>query len=95
MRHVVLQIFCSYANILQEILPFTIGVYCLTTHQYALDPFMALLGYSEYTFMSLSRVREPYVRKLLTSRALTVLAVWIAITVALCCLFILVPGKRI
>lgn len=45
-----------------EILPFTVGVYLLATHQYMLDPLMALAGYSEYTFMSFSRVKEPFVR---------------------------------
>lgn len=45
-----------------EILPFTVGVYLLASHQYMLDPLMALAGYSEYTFMSFSRVKEPFVR---------------------------------
>lgn len=27
-----------------------------------LDPLMALAGYSEYTFGSLSRIKEPFVR---------------------------------
>ncbi|KAL1582923.1 hypothetical protein WHR41_08406 [Cladosporium halotolerans] len=78
-----------------EILPFTVGVYLLATHQYMLDPLMALAGYSEYTFMSFSRVKEPFVRKLLNKRALMCLA-WIAVVdAALCCLFIFVPGKRL
>jgi len=45
-----------------EILPFTVGIYLLASHQYMLDPLMALAGYSEYTFMSFSRVKEPFVR---------------------------------
>ena len=45
-----------------EILPFTVGVYLLATHQYMLDPLLALAGYSEYTFMNFSRVKEPFVR---------------------------------
>ena len=45
-----------------EILPFTVGVYLLATHQYMLDPILALAGYSEYTFMNFSRVKEPFVR---------------------------------
>lgn len=45
-----------------EILPFTVGVYLLATHQYMLDPILALAGYSEYTFMTFSRVKEPFVR---------------------------------
>lgn len=45
-----------------EILPFTVGVYLLASHQYMLDPLLALAGYSEYTFMSYSRIKEPFVR---------------------------------
>jgi hypothetical protein len=44
------------------ILPFTIGIYFLGSHQYTLDPIMALLGYSEYTFMNFARIKEPFVR---------------------------------
>lgn len=44
------------------ILPFTVGVYLLATHQYMLDPILALAGYSEYTFMNFSKVKEPFVR---------------------------------
>lgn len=77
------------------ILPFTIGVYCLCCYQYSLDPILALVGYSEYTPFQFSRVREPYVRKLLAKRALMVLAVTILVDAALLLLFILVPGKRI
>lgn len=80
---------------LQVILPFTIGVYALASHQYTLDPLLAMAGFSEYTFGSLAALREPYVRKLLRQRALVVL-LWIAIIdAALCCIFILVPGKRL
>jgi hypothetical protein len=50
---------------------------------------------SEYTPFNFSRVREPYVRKLLMHRALMVLAVTLVVDVALCVLFILVPGKRL
>ncbi|PQE22708.1 regulator of G- signaling domain-containing protein [Rutstroemia sp. NJR-2017a BVV2] len=69
--------------------------YALCSHQYALDPILALLGFSEYTFMSFSRVREPYVRKLLNKRALMVLMVTILIDAALVILFVFVPGKRL
>jgi len=79
----------------QLILPFTIGVYALCSHQYALDPILALAGFSEYTFMSFSRIREPYVRKLLNQRAVTVLAVTIFIDACLVVLFVFVPGKRL
>ena len=44
------------------ILPFTVGVYFLASHQYMLDPIMALAGFSEYTFMSFARIQEPFVR---------------------------------
>ncbi|KAI9816953.1 MAG: Bud site selection protein, Revert to axial protein 1 [Thelocarpon impressellum] len=76
-------------------LPFALGVYALASHQYALDPLMALAGFSEYTFMSFSRIREPYVRRLLNKRALTVLAVTVCCVAALVVLFVFVPGKRL
>ncbi|GIZ42841.1 hypothetical protein CKM354_000609400 [Cercospora kikuchii] len=77
------------------ILPFTIGIYLLATHQYMLDPILALLGFSEYTFFSFARIKEPFVKKLLSQRALMCLF-WITlIDVALLCLFIFVPGKRL
>jgi hypothetical protein len=79
----------------QLILPFTVGVYTLASYQYSLDPVLALIGLSEYTPFNFSRVREPYVRKLLVRRALMVLAVTLVVDVALCVLFVLVPGKRL
>ncbi|BFZ64070.1 Bud site selection protein, Revert to axial protein 1 [Saitoella coloradoensis] len=42
------------------LLPFFIGVYALMSHQYNLDPLLALSGLSESTFMSFMRIREPY-----------------------------------
>lgn len=44
------------------IFPFTVGVYFLASHQYMLDPFLALAGFSEYTFLSFARIKEPFVR---------------------------------
>lgn len=44
------------------ILPFTVGIYFLCSHQYMLDPVLALAGYSEYTFMSFAKIKEPFVR---------------------------------
>jgi hypothetical protein len=79
----------------QLILPFTVGVYALASHQYRLDPILALAGFSEYTFMSFSRIRESYVRKLLNKRAMMVLLVTILVDAALSVLFIFVPGKRL
>ncbi|RFU78873.1 regulator of g signaling superfamily [Trichoderma arundinaceum] len=77
------------------ILPFTIGVYFLASYQYSLDPILALIGFSEYTPFNFSRIREPYIRRLLAKRALMVLAVTLLIDAGLCVLFILVPGKRL
>ncbi len=80
---------------MQLILPFTIGVYFLSSYQYSLDPFLAMLGYSEYTPFNFSRVREPYVRQLLARRAVMVLGITVLIDAAICALFIFVPGKRL
>ena len=77
------------------IIPFTFGVYFLASFQYALDPVLALLGFSEYTPFHFSRVREPFVRQLLCKRALMVLAVTVLIDAALLVLFIFVPGRRL
>ncbi|KAK6612589.1 rgs domain protein [Botrytis cinerea] len=87
-------IFLNYPTILL-LLPFTIGVYALCSHQYALDPILALAGYSEYTFMSFSKIREPFVRRLLHKRALMVLMVTAITDAALVLIFALVPGKRL
>lgn len=78
-----------------EILPFTIGIYLLFSHQYHLDPILALVGLSEYTFFNFSRLEEPYVRKLLTKRALMALLVTIIVGVAVIVLFIFVPGHHL
>jgi hypothetical protein len=77
------------------IFPFTVGVYFLASHQYSLDPILALLGFSEYTPFNFSRIREPYVRSLLIKRSFMVLLVTTLVDAALCCLFIFVPGKRL
>jgi hypothetical protein len=77
------------------ILPFTIGVYTLASHQYSLDPIMGLAGFSEYAWMRFSKIREPYIRRLINKRSLTVLGVTLLLDVALCVLFIFVPGKRL
>lgn len=44
------------------ILPFTLGIYLIASHQYMLDPFMALAGFSEYTLTSYARIKEPFVK---------------------------------
>jgi hypothetical protein len=46
--------------------PFTVGVYLLASHQYLLDPVLAVAGYSEYTFGSVHAVKEPFVRYVLS-----------------------------
>ncbi|KAF1851557.1 regulator of G protein signaling superfamily [Cucurbitaria berberidis CBS 394.84] len=77
------------------ILPFTLAIYLIFTHQYMLDPIIALLGYSEYTSFDFNKIREPFVRKTLNRRSITVLVMFLVLTTAVCCLFILVPGKRL
>jgi len=85
----------KHANDSQLILPFTVGVYNLASYQYSLDPVLGLIGMSEYTPFNFSRVREPYVRKLLAKRSIMVLAVTLLIDAALLVLFIFVPGRRL
>lgn len=67
----------------------------LMAHQYALDPVMALVGVSEYQWMHFMRVKEPYVRVLLSQRALWILLLCLVIVAGLVVLFALVPGKRL
>lgn len=76
------------------ILPFTFGSYFTTTYQYKLDLLTAYAGYSEYTWMNWSRVREPYVKRLLRVRANVALLMFLAGAVGLSVLFIFVPGVR-
>ncbi|KAF2813027.1 regulator of G protein signaling superfamily [Mytilinidion resinicola] len=77
------------------ILPFTICVYALFSHQWQLDPVLVLAGFSEYTFMDFSRIREPFIKSILTRRAIVLLAAMIVADTAFCCLFIFVPGKML
>ena len=67
----------------------------LSSHQYGIDPVLALAGLSEYTFMNWSRIKEPYIRILMNKRALMVLLFTILIGVCLIVLFIFVPGHRL
>jgi hypothetical protein len=60
-----------------------------------LDPLLALAGYSEYTFFDFNKIREPFVRKTLNRRSISMLGMFVVLTVAVCCLFIFVPGKRL
>lgn len=71
------------------------AIYLIFTYQYMLDPILALAGYSEYTFFDFNKIREPFVRKTLNRRSLTMLIMFAVLTVAICCLFIFVPGKRL
>jgi len=90
-------IFLGFGRVtrLWVILPFTVGVYMLFSHQYNLDPFVALAGYSECTFMSFRHIDEPYVRKLLHRRSMIVLLLTFVVTAALCVIFVLVPSRRL
>ncbi|KAF8420452.1 RGS domain-containing protein [Tirmania nivea] len=82
-------------NRLWLILPFTVGVYMLMAHQYSLDPVMALVGVSEYEFGKFMRIKEPYVRVLLSQRSIWTLVLCLIIVACFAVLFALVPGKRL
>ncbi|BCR95933.1 putative RGS domain protein (Rax1) [Aspergillus luchuensis] len=77
------------------ILPFAIASYFIVSYQYKIDPVMAFLGYSEYTFMNWSPIREPYVRKLLNKRATATAMIAFFVAAALSILFIFVPGTML
>jgi hypothetical protein len=76
----------------QVILPFVVASYFIATYQYKIDPVMAYIGYSEYTFMNWGQIREPYVRTLLNKRATATLLLALFVAAALSILFIFVPG---
>ncbi|KAH2897158.1 hypothetical protein KXW52_007596 [Aspergillus fumigatus] len=77
------------------ILPFIVAAYFIASYQYKIDPVMAYLGYSEYTFMNWAPIREPYVRKLLNKRATATLFIALLVAAALSILFIFVPGTML
>lgn len=77
------------------ILPYTIAIVLIVSHQYELDPILAFLQQSETTPFHLITVRERYVRKLLLQRAVGVIFLVALITAALSVLFIFVPGHRL
>jgi len=77
------------------ILPFSVAVLLLMSHQYELDPILVLLSQSETTPFRLIRIREPYVHKLLLQRSFGVLMLIALITAALTVLFVCVPGHRL
>lgn len=81
---------------MQVILPFSVAVLLLLSHQYELDPLMVLfLNRSETTPFKLIAIKERYVRSLLFKRALGVLLLVTLITAALTVLFVFVPGHRL
>ncbi|KAJ5662275.1 uncharacterized protein N7477_009891 [Penicillium maclennaniae] len=77
------------------ILPFAIASYFIVSYQYKIDPVMAFIGYSEYTFMNWAPIREPYVRKLLNKRAMVTAGISFLTAAALSILFVLVPGTML
>ncbi|CAG8031103.1 unnamed protein product [Penicillium salamii] len=77
------------------ILPFAVASYFIISYHYKIDPIMAFLGYSEYTFMNWAPIREPYVRKLLNKRALVTAMIAFVTAAALSILFIFVPGTML
>ncbi|KAI9932887.1 hypothetical protein ASPWEDRAFT_47292 [Aspergillus wentii DTO 134E9] len=74
------------------ILPFAVASYFISSYQYKIDPFMAFMGYSEYTFMNWAPIRENYVRALLVKRATATMFIGFFVAAALSILFIFVPG---
>ena len=84
----------TLTNTPQLILPFALGCYFLLSYQYKLDILAAYLGFSEYTWMNWSRIREPFVRRLLLTRATMALLIAGAFAVGLSVLFIFVPGTK-
>lgn len=56
---------------------------------------MALLGFSEYTFMNWAQIQEPYVRRLLNKRAVVTLLITAFVAAALSVLYIFVPGTML
>lgn len=77
------------------ILPFAVAAYFIVSYQYKIDPVMAFIGYSEYTFMNWAPIREPYVRKLLNKRSVMTALVAFLTAAALSILFIFVPGTML
>lgn len=77
------------------ILPFVVASYFIVSYQYKIDPLMAFLGYSEYTFMNWAPIREPYVRRLLNKRAMVTVAIAFVTAAALSIIFIFVPGTML
>ncbi|PWN45096.1 regulator of G protein signaling superfamily [Ceraceosorus guamensis] len=77
------------------ILPFSVAIILIMSHQYELDPFLVIAMRSETTPFHLIKVKEPYVKRLLRKRAAGVLLLVILIVAALTVIFTLVPGHRL
>ena len=71
------------------------AAYFVSSYQYNIDPLMAYLGFSEYTFLNWARIQEPYVRALLNKRATATVLIAAVVAVSLCVLFIFVPGTML
>lgn len=77
------------------LLPFLVGTYYCFSHQYELDPLLAMAGISESTFFSFIRIKEPYVRSLLFRRSLWVLFLAVIVAGILTVIFSTVPSIRL
>lgn len=78
-------------------LPFFLASYFIFSSFYKTDPILCLLGFSESlsSHSGLTRIREPFVKKLLLKRSLFVLMVLCLVAAAFSVLFALVPGKHL
>ncbi|KAE8214631.1 hypothetical protein CF319_g1513 [Tilletia indica] len=77
------------------ILPFSVAIFLIVSHQYELDPILAFTSQSETTPFHLITIKEVYVRQLLMKRAVGILFLIALITAALTILFVFVPGHRL
>ncbi|CAD6887130.1 unnamed protein product [Tilletia laevis] len=77
------------------ILPFSVAIFLIVSHQYELDPILAFASQSETTPFHLITIKEVYVRQLLMKRAVGILFLISLITAALTILFVFVPGHRL
>ncbi|KAK4683988.1 hypothetical protein P7C73_g6220, partial [Tremellales sp. Uapishka_1] len=77
------------------ILPFIVAFNLLLSSYYSLSPLLALFSQSETTPFHLIHVREGYVRKLLSWRALWIELVCIVVTAVFTVIFTVVPGHRL
>ena len=77
------------------ILPIFVATNLLFAAYYSLSPLLVLFQQSETTPFRMIRVNEPYVRRLLTYRALWVEGMCVLITAILTVIFALVPGHRL